>query len=177
MFELEIGMVVEKLLDDAGVLLGLQTASAVNQNALRPESRRGPPQEFELRLPQPLELGRPQAPAQIDPAPHNSGIGTRRIHQDAIEHCRWRVVWSCAIVSRCWRDFETLDSKASAVFVKPRQTAPVDILGHNVSTILHALGDMGCLTARGGTKVEHAFAGLGIQFPNREQSARVLHIK
>ncbi len=51
--QLEIGVLGEKFLHDAGIFLRLKAAGAVNQNAAGFQFRRGELEQFQLRLLQP----------------------------------------------------------------------------------------------------------------------------
>ena len=49
--------------------------------------------------------------------------------------------------------------------------------GEHAPFVVHSLGDGGGFTAGCGAEVENVFARLRIEFVNRNECARVLHIK
>src|ERR1019366_197052 len=81
----EIGITGQELVHHIVVLLRLQAAGAVNQPAAGFQQQGGLAQQLELRRAQTPDVLRTNAPTQINSTPHDPGVGTWGVDQDAVE--------------------------------------------------------------------------------------------
>ena len=172
-FEGELGVLGEELRDDFLVLLRFQTACAVDENAAGFQTRSAAFEDLQLVGAEPDDLVGPDAPTELHPPAQHAGVRAGRVDEDAVER------FACG-------DFgvgigphggDAAEAEAHEVLLHRFQPARRAVLGDDLAPVLHALRDVGGLATGCGAGVEDAFAGLGIEFGDGEQRARVLHVE
>src|SRR5262249_26675549 len=84
-FEAEAGGCVEEFLDDVLIFFGFEAAGAIDQRAAGFKTCGGLAQEVELGGAEAVDFFRADAPAEVDTAAHDAGVGAGGVDEDTIE--------------------------------------------------------------------------------------------
>lgn len=90
-FERAFGVSPGELADDAGVFLRFEAAGAVEEDAAGSEQGDCALEQVELESLQAEDFLWGDAPSEFDAPPHDAGVGTWGIDEDAVEGCRGKI--------------------------------------------------------------------------------------
>jgi hypothetical protein len=180
-FEGEAGMMGEELVDLFLVFLRFEAAGAVDEDSARFEGGGAAAQQGGLESAEALDFLGADAPAQIDTAPQDAGIGAGGIDEDAMEPGvaeagdggGERAGWF-------WGEEMGGDaggSESGTILAEQGESIGVDIAGEDAGLIGGELCEESGFATGRGAEVEDSVAGLGFEGEGSEEGAGILDVE
>jgi len=165
----------QQAVDQLTVFARMHGAGGIHQLPARPQQRQQPLQQLPLQRHQSLDRRWIHAPARIGMAGQGAQARAGGIHEDAIEaaaqlRCIQRQPAGIAVAG-----FNAGQTQAGAVALHPPQTRLAPIQRQHQALIVHRLGQVRALAARGGAGIEDPLPRLGIQQGCHPLGGSVLH--